>query len=272
MTGGARVLLVATLTTPLAASQPAPDASHVLADMRQALGGDALNAVETFSVKGSEERVVGRFTTNASIEWLGILPDRFIEERRLASSTSITSGFNGDDFLREFKGTFGGRGRSPFPGEPPKLSEATRHNMMILAKQHFSRLTVGMFGTTPVYPLDATYVGRETLDGKPVHLLELSGPNEYVARLCVDVSSHLPRMISWMGRPVISALSQIPGMGPEVSMVEHRLYFSHYEKNDGLNWPHRIKEVVAKMPIAEIRLGKFKINQRVDPTRFGPKH
>jgi hypothetical protein len=238
--------------------------------MHQALGGDALKTIETFSVKGSEERSVGRSTMHVSVEWAGMLPDRFIEVRRFPSST-ITTGFNGDAALTVFEGG-PGRGRSPFAAAPPKLSEATRHNMMILAKLHFSRVTVGMFGITPVYPLDATYVSREMLDGKPVHLLELSGPNEYVARLCVDVSSHLPRMISWMGRPVIPGLSQFPGMGPEGSMVEHRLYFSHYEKSDGLNWPHSIKEVVAKMPMVEIRLGKFKINQRVDPTRFEPKH
>jgi hypothetical protein len=252
MTSGARVLLVAALTTPLAPSQPAPEASQVLADMRQALGGDALNTIETFSVKGREERLGGRFTMSANVEWAGILPDRFIEERHHPSST-ITSGFNGDALVRSFKGPPGGRGRSPLPAEPPRLSEATRHNMMILAKQHFSRVTVGMFGITPVYPLDATYVSRETLDGKPVHLLELRGPNDYVARLCVDVSSHLPRMISWEG-----------------PTMEHRLYFSHFEKRDGLNWPHRIKAVVAKITVGELRLGTFQINPKIDPTRFDP--
>ena len=53
-------------------------------------------------------------------------------------------------------------------------------------------------------------------------------------------------------------------------MVERRLYFSDYEKRDGLNWPHRIKEVVAKVTVAEIRLGKFKINPKIDPNRFEP--
>jgi hypothetical protein len=269
MTSGARVLLVAALTTPLAAPQPAPDASQVLADMRQALGGDVLKTIETFSVTGSQGRGVGRITMNVTVEWAGILPDRFIEERHHPSST-ITSGFNGDALVREFKGTTGGRGRSLLPAEPPRLSEATRHNMMILAKQHFSRLTVGMFGITPVYPLDATYISRETLDGKPVHLLELRGPNDYVARLCVDVSSHLPRMISWMGRPLSLSVATLLGTAPDPPMVEHRLYFGDYEKRDGLNWPHHFKEVVAKMTVGEIRLGKFKINQKIDPKRFDP--
>jgi hypothetical protein len=272
MTGGARVLLVATLTAPLAASQPAPDASQVLADMRQALGGDALNAVETFSVKGSEERVVGRFTINAKVEWVGILPDRFVEERHPERSITITLGFSGDALVAAVKGRLdGGRGRSQVPAGPVGLTEASRRNLVLLAKRHFSRLTVGMFGITPLYPLEARYVSREMLDGKPVHLLELRGPeDDYAARLCVDVSSHLPRMISWLGRPAMADVSQLLYRSPDTPMEEHRLYFSDYEKSDGLNWPHRFKEVVSKVTVAETRLGKFTINSRIDPNRFGP--
>jgi hypothetical protein len=265
---GARVLLVTALIAPVAASQPTPDAERVLSDMRQALGGDALKAIETFSVKGSEERLVGRSMIRGSVEWAGILPDRFIEARRVAGY-SITAGFNRDALVRELTGN-SGRGRSQAPARATEIPEAARRDLGVLAKRHFSRLTVGMFGITPVYPLEATYVSRETLDKNPVHLLELRGPDDYAARLCVDVSSHLPRMISWMGRPATPGLAQLLGTALDPPIVEHRLYFSHYEKSDGLNWPHRITEVVAKVTILEIRLGKFKINQKIDPIRFEP--
>jgi hypothetical protein len=239
--------------------------------MHQALGGDALKAIETFSVKGSEERLVGRSTMHVSVEWAGMLPDRFIEVRRFPSST-ITTGFNGDAALTVFEGG-PGRGRSQLPVQPAEPTGAARRASVILQKQHFSRLTVGMFGITPVYPLDATYISRETLDGKPVHLLELRGPDDdYVARLCVDVTSHLPRMISWMGRPLTLGLSPLRATRTEPPMVEQRLYFSDYEKSDGLTWPHRIKAVEAKVIDVEIRLGKFRINSKVDPNRFDPKH
>ena len=269
MTSGARVLLVATLTAQIPASQP-PDAARVLADMRQALGGDALKAVETFSVKGSEDRLIGRSTINAKVEWAGILPDRFIEERSVPQgSVIISTGFNADAPVRwMIRGISRGRGRFPFAAEPAVLPEASRHNVLILAKRHFSRMTVAMFGITPIYPLDATYISRETLDKRPAHLLELRGQDDYVARLFVDVSSHLPRMISWMA--AVPNFARLPGMAPDTSMVEHRLYFSDYEKSDGLNWPHRLKEVVSKVTVAETRLGKFKINPKLDPKRFDP--
>jgi hypothetical protein len=266
----ARVLLVAALTTPLAAYQPAPDASQVLADMRQALGGDALKTIETFSVKGSEDRLIGRSTLNAKVEWAGILPDRFIEERSVPQGSVIISmGFNADAPVRwMIGGTSRGRGRFPFSAEPAVLPEASRHNVLILAKRHFSRITVAMFGITSIYPLDAIYISRETLDRRPVHLLELRGPDDYVARLCVDVSSHLPRMVSWMAANPI--FLRVPGTAPDTSMVEHRLYFSKYEKRDGLNWPHRITEVVGTQTVVETRLGKFKINSKIDPKLFEP--
>jgi hypothetical protein len=242
----------------------------VLADMRQALGGDALKAVETFSVKGSEARLIGRSTLNGKFEWAGILPDRFIEERSVPQgSVIISTGFNADAPVRwMIGGTSRGRGRFPFAAEPAVLPEASRHNVLILAKRHFSRITVAMFGITPIYPLDATYISRETLDKRPVHVLELRGPDDYVARLCVDESSHLPRMIGWMA--AVPNFLQLPGTAPNQSMVEHRLYFSDYEKRDGLNWPHRIIEVVGKQTVVETRLGKFKINPKLDPQRFEP--
>ncbi len=247
---GARVLLVAALTATVAASQPAPDASRVLADMHQALGGDALKTIETFSVKGRDARLIGRSIINAKFEWAGILPDRFIEERSIPQgSVIISTGFNADAPVRWVIGGISrGRGRFPFAAEPAVLPEASRDNVLILAKRHFSRITVAMFGITPIYPLDATYISRETLDKRPVDVLELRGPDDYVARLCVDVSSHLPRMISWMA--AVPNFARLPGMAPDTSMVEHRLYFSDYEERDGLNWPHRIKEVVSKVTVA----------------------
>ena len=185
------------------------DAAQVLADMRQALGGDALKTVRRSRSRAARNALSAGPRSNANVEWAGILPDRFIEDRHHPSTTlSPQDSTEMPSFARSKERSAGAAVRL-VPAEPPRLSEATRHNMMILAKQHFSRLTVGMFGLTPVYPLDATYISREMLDGKPVHLLELRGPNDYVARLCVDVSSHLPRMISWMGRPAHASVSPL---------------------------------------------------------------
>jgi hypothetical protein len=48
------------------------------------------------------------------------------------------------------------------------------------------------------------------------------------------------------------------------------LYFSDFKAADGLNWPHRLKEVVDGEAFTETRLGKYKINPKLDPKRFEP--
>jgi len=63
-----------------------PDAARVLADMRQALGGDtALAAVQAFSATGSQTTNLEGHTAGADIEWICALPDRFIRTRRLGT-------------------------------------------------------------------------------------------------------------------------------------------------------------------------------------------
>jgi hypothetical protein len=49
---------------------PSTDAARVLADMRQALGGDAaIAAINAFSATGSESRNLNGHVTNADVEW-----------------------------------------------------------------------------------------------------------------------------------------------------------------------------------------------------------
>src|SRR5262245_33142710 len=79
-----------------------PDAARVLADMRQALGGDAaLAAVNAFSVSGSESRHVAG-DMGADIEWMALLPDSFVRVRRPSSqwvNAVETDGFRGDALI-----------------------------------------------------------------------------------------------------------------------------------------------------------------------------
>lgn len=247
-----------------------PDATTVLADMRRALGGDAIAAVRAFSVETTEERhFLGR-SMPTNVEWVCILPDRFIQVRRFRGRTgqiAQTTGFSGDDLIQ----TLGGDVRPPPIAARVAIAEAraaTRRASLTAARQHFSRLMIGMLGITAAYPLDAAYVVQETLDGKPVHVLELTAAGGYQSRLYVDTATHLPRMISWMGKPDPSPQTRPPGDPSALPLVERRIFFSDYKSSGGLNWPHRLKEVVAKQTVTETRLGKFTINPAIDPSRF----
>jgi hypothetical protein len=267
------ILFIAALFTGGLTSMQAPDAATVLSGMRQALGGDAIAAVRAFSVETTEERhFLGR-SMATRVEWVCVLPDRFIQVRRFggrSGEVTQTRGFSGDDLIQ----TLGGNVRLPpiaahVAAAAAEAQAATRRAFLTAARQHFSRLMIGMLGITSAYPLDAAYVVQETLDGKPVHVLELTAADGYQSRLYVDTATHLPRMISWMGRPDPSPQTRPPvDPSADLPLVERRIFFSDYKISDGLNWPHRLKEVVAKQIATETRLGKFRINPTIDPSRF----
>jgi hypothetical protein len=275
MTRIAGVFVVALLTPPIAASQP-PDAARVLADMRAALGGEAIDAVKGFSVEGDEERTFGDFKTHSNMEWVCVLPDRFIVVRNNKSSFARivdTNGFNGDRLVRllDLPASLASR-RPPAPPQTPEQYVEGLRTSVTSAKRQFSRYAIALLGITSAYPLDATYAGRETIDTKAAHVLLLKAADDYEARLYVDVATHLPLMISWMGRPDVAfgnTSVQVIVMARQPP-VERRIYFSDYKTAARLTWPHRFKEVVAGVVSVDIRLSKFKINPKVDPARFVP--
>ena len=108
-----------------------------------------------------------------------------------------------------------------------------------------------MLGITAAYPLDPAYVSQETLDGKSVHVVELTAADGYQSRLYVDTATHLPRMINWMGKAPVPLEQMRPSGDPaaDLPLVERRIFFSAYKATGGLNWPHRLKEVVARQTV-----------------------
>jgi hypothetical protein len=276
----------------------------VLTDMRAALGGDAIAGVRAFAVEGKQSRNIGQFIATSHAEWVYVSPDRFIHVRRFEGRFSQlvdTNGFNGNRLVRLTAASGNVRG-GPFepPPQSPEEHAASLRASVTNEKRQFARYAIAMLGMTTAYPLDAADAGTEILEGKSAHVLALKAADGYESRLYVDVSTHLPLMISWMdgpdvivgrtstmttkdGRVVASeadparkpppgavAFPDVPTSDAIASLplVERRIYYSDYKKTDGLNWPHRFREVVAGATIGDTRLGKFKINPPVDPSRF----
>ena len=61
---------------------------------------------------------------------------------------------------------------------------------------------------------------------------------------------------------------QAKAFGLTLPLVEHRLVLSDMRDADGLHWPHKFTEYVEDTVIEEVKLGKFKINARINPGRF----
>jgi hypothetical protein len=284
----------------LALGAQARDADSVLRDMRKALGGDAvLDAVKTFSVSGRIDTSNGSFDKSFALERFVLLPDHFLEVRRdstpppgpVPMDIDITyyRGFRGDVLIRRTDSNI------PFPPDPGPQTPAAiadrEQRMLQSNKRDFARLAVALFGKSFAgSPLVFSFAGPETVDGQATEVVDMQAPDGFAMRMYVNQSTHLPALIAWQGpaETVITTrstsvatvrgdqvISETPtAFGPVVAPtaappnVMWRLVLSDFKVQDGLNWPHRLKVTTGTKVTEDVRLGKFKINPKIDARKF----
>jgi len=276
-----------------AGAQPR-DAASVLREMRAALGGEAaLDAIKSFTVRGSIKQTAGGFTKQLSIDLSVLLPDHFLDVRRDWNSAGpmpvdITyyRGFRGDTLIRRTDSTM------PFPPDPwpqtPAVIAQREREMTLRNKEDFARLVLILFGRSfSGYVLQFAYLGAEQREGRTIEVLEATGTDRYRMRLSVDAATHLPAMIEYLaGQGVmVSTSSRVAVRGNEVvsqtpvsppapvdttglPMVEHRLVPSNFKVQGGLNWPHRLTVTVGADVVSQMDLGAFRLNPKLDARRF----
>jgi hypothetical protein len=52
--------------------------------------------------------------------------------------------------------------------------------------------------------------------------------------------------------------------------IEHRLYYSDYRDNDGLQFPFRLRRAIGSDTVEETTFDRFRINAKIDPRKFEP--
>jgi hypothetical protein len=287
----------------LAVGAQARDADTVLRQMRTALGGEAaLDAVKTWSVSGSVDIRHGGLSKGFSLELLAMMPDHFMEVRR--DSSSPPGPVNIDIFITYYRG-FAGDGlirrtdsNIPFPQDPgpqaPQAIAARAQKALESNKRDFARLAIALFGKSFAgSPFDFSYSGAESIDGQPTEVVEMRAPDGFVMRLHVAQATHLPAVITWQAPPdtVITTSStstvavrggQVVSQSPQTSAaplpsgdpsaglapVTWKMTFADFKVQDGLNWPHRIRVTSSDKVTEDTRLGKFKINPKMDARKF----
>lgn len=206
------------------------DVARVLADVREALGGEAkLSAVRSVQVEGQRTRVVSEGQSRASaFEFAMELPDKFVRTDVMGNFNGMnimrTTGFNGPGLIEKTAAPqMGGGGHVVMRMGPagmvggeatPEQLEAQRKMTMASNKREFARLALGMFGQGfAVFPLEFKYAGTaESPDGS-AHVLDVRGEGDFQARMFIDTKSHLPLMLSWMDK---EPLTMSMGGGPQV--------------------------------------------------------
>ena len=294
------------LAAPAARQQK--DAATVLAEMRQALGGAAvLDAVKTFSMNGSRTLNTPVGSRRVALEWLALLPDHFLEIERdspggpVAIDIIYYRGLAGSRPINKTHSSI------PFPetryvdNSPAAIAARERARWLHQAMSYARIMLVFTGGSASVYPWRFSYVGVEQAAGKTFDVIDATSSDGFTCRLHVDTSTHLPAMLTWpeelptvmtstsvvttttvvkvpSGTPMPISPPLPPPPTPTASkvpaakrgVVPKRWLFKDFKAQDGVIWPRVIEEEFDGKT-EEIRLGRVKINPKIDARKFDIK-
>jgi hypothetical protein len=212
-----------------AAQAPGKDAATVLAQAREALGGEKrLSAVRNFVATGRTQQVRGDNLVPIEFEIAVELPDKYVRKDEIPAQESgpTSTGFNGDELIQlpvpvaPMPPAGMARAGGPAGGPSPAQLEAARKARVVAVKQDFVRLTLGMFaGSFSAYPLTFTYVGEAEAPQGRADVVEGKAPPNFSVRLFVNSQTHLPIMVSWQGpgRPAGPVRGGPPALPPGAS-------------------------------------------------------
>jgi len=284
--------------------------SQLMAQARKAMGGDQkLAAVKALSLRATYQREmgmpnmvgggragivmnggpapIGNGQVTGEIEIDVELPGKYI---KVDTSTGFmamtrTEGFEGDrPFADAVAANPGMRIRIDRPGDDPaRTKQALQRSQAELA-----RLLLGLLGSTQSsFPVTYTHAGvAESSDGK-ADIVDVKGPDNFAARLFLDIQTHLPLMLTYMAPEPRIVMATADRRAPDEAtdrerlererqeaeaapprMVEYRLFFSDYRDVGSLSLPHRIARGTAEKTTEEWEVKSYKINPSLKADRF----
>ena len=287
--GQSLVVICLAMSSAGTAQAPAPDAAAgVVAAAREALGGEKkLSAVRTVVASGRTRQVRGDNLVPIEFEIAIELPDKYVRKDEIPAQESAptSSGFSGDTLLQfPAPAPPPARAGGPPPSTADQLAAAGRMRLATV-RQDFARLMLGMFaGSSSVYPLTFTYVGKAEAPQGKADVLDVkgpAGPGALAARLFLNDTTHLPIMIIWTapappmrggpppgGPPPAAAPGPPAAAASQPSPPESRLYFGDYKEVSGLQLPFRLRRALGAETVEEMTFDGYKINSKIDPKKF----
>ncbi len=158
------------------------------------------------------------------------------------------------------------------PGiENPEVQAALRDQLL----REFACLTYAWFSHIPAsFPLRASYGGVQTSENGAVEAIDLTGPNQFAARLFVDQASHRPLLLSYrdllprnVGYLTTARSGPEPAARPagEVEEQTVQLFLADYRPVEGpmktrLQLPFQMVRAVNGRPVDEWRVEKYRLN------------
>ena len=280
------------------------DATAVLSQTRQALGGDAaLNAVTSIDVKGTLTRTLASRSFEQSVEYAAMLPDRFVEVTETTSDLGPLgsafhqrrSGFAGDEPIDQDETD------SPIP--PPTIVTKAPTSARRDRRQTGEGSGLAQADVRNVRPAALCHIPRSAsghvLDGRPHRRSDRSCRRHRcnrARRICApclrrrtDAShrghhvdgqagrggfSHVRGsriFVAWrQQRQLVSPPPVLPA-NPAENLTEvqwQMLEIADYRAANGLTWPHRLTTTFAGRKYLDVKLGAYRINPKIDSGMF----
>jgi hypothetical protein len=232
--------------------------TSVLAAARAALGGSALEGVNSLCISGVARQSTGGKTLQSRQEmWIG-LPDRYLALRTLAISG------------RDYQTARGVKGRELIEDRaargPEDYKQALRRFHFLRTQREATRMMASLLLTdrTPV-PVAYAYAGTaKSRDGGLADVLDVKLGDGFSARLFMDQKTHLPLMMTFdellwpSGYSVVDSGFKLP----EMKLSPHVMYLSEHRRAGRLMIPHLIVQTVNGEPTERFQVEEVTINPK----------
>ncbi len=287
-------------------------AQEVLAAVTKAMGGDKVTKLTSFTAEGEYRRVFGEREMTGGLELAGLLPDAFqvatdiqlpngMAGPRMTQTVKGTEAFRestggggGGGFMMRFGGPGGPGGAPGAPGAPGAGGPGgqNRQDPAIGIKADLYRTMLGIMPTSPVLSaLTFTHVAEAESPNGVADVIDVTGPDNFRARLFVDQAEHRPLMLSYMMRqPRMMQRTPPPQFKndderrayfeemrkkmeaePPPPLVEANVFYSDYKKVDGVLLPHTITRQVEGKVQEAWTIEKYKLNAPLKAEQFQKK-
>lgn len=275
-------------------------AQEVLKQAREAIGGEEqLQKLQGLHINGQYRRTFGDRQMEGDREISILLPNKYlVEDAMNAGGHSIsmtnTRGLNGD---RAWSANSGGGGnmiiRMGAPGGQsltPEQIEAGQRRMYVA---EFSRYLLAMVLTAPPsLAVEYKYAGESDVEGVQADVIDVTGPDNFTARIFLDKQSHLPLLLSYRGpKPRIMTMTrqggdaarspedikkareeaekklQAEGPAPREE-VDFFIRLTDHKKVRGLMLPHKLTFLTENEVSEEFDIKKYQVNPQFKADRF----
>ncbi|HSK62888.1 MAG TPA: hypothetical protein VK893_03580 [Pyrinomonadaceae bacterium] len=293
------LLLLSLLLVPNALANDAR-ADEILKQARAAIGGEQrLEKLEALHINGQYRRVFGDRQMAGEREISIALSGKYLVEDSMnpgGLSTALinTRGLNGERAWSESSGGGGMVFRMAGPGGAQLSPEQMEASLRRIFQAEFIRYVLAITLAPPASLAVAyKYAGESDVDGEQAEVLDVTGPDNFSARIFFDKKNHLPLLLSYRGpKPRVLTMSRSAGSAarsPEdirkareeaekklasehpqapPEDVDFFIRLSDHKKVDGLMLPFKFTFLTESEVSEEFDITKYQVNPQFKADRF----